>query len=796
MGRAGLWLGGVAVLAATLAFWAHAGTFNLQSNLLALLPAPQRDAVTAAAMERLAEAGQRRLILVFSASDAAHRESAAEAAAEVLSGSGAFTRVALRAEDWMSAAQRRNLRKSLDRYRFQLLAPADRAALERAAAEDGDGAGLDHFTARARARVYGISTGGGGRFIDDPFGLTAAWRSSMSVNPAAPELRVAADGTFYTRSADGGRHGVLFARGTEDPFGLSAQERQMRVLERALEWARAAAPGVEIRVAGVLRHAAAASRRARTEVAFIGTGSLIGLFLLTIWAFRGIRPLVLSVLAIGGGCLLAVVVTSALFGNVHVLTLVFGASLVGVAVDYCFHFFSRRWLSPHPRQALRGVLPAISLGLATSVLAYGSMASAPFPGLRQMAVFAVAGLIGTWLGVLLLLPACAGPPPAPTTPLRIARRWLDRGLPALAGGRAGLLAWAAGLLLCLALAITAVWLDPDDDIRLLYSSAPALLDDERRVAELLGSGTAARAIVVRGDGPEAVLRAEAAVLDDLRAAGIDTAQWSAITGAYPPPAVQRRNYRLLQRTLYAPDGPLEGFLTQLGFGAEAVRAHRADFAEAEGREWAFSEWLAGPAAQGRGFLWLGENAGQWASLILLHRVPDPGRLTDVLESHDDAALLDRVARISGLLRDYRGLATGLLLVAYGLAWLLLTLPFGWRGAFAVLLPPMLASVLVAALFAVTGWTFSLFNLFALILLLGMGADYGIFLRLAGGAERATAMVAVWLSAMTTLLAFGLLALSRTPALHSFGLTLAVGIVLTFLLASLANGGRRVTETGG
>jgi predicted exporter len=794
--RAGLWLLGITALAATLAGLIHLGAFNLQSNLLALLPAPQRDAVTAAAMERLAVAGQRRLILVFSAPEEGQHRLAARTAARTLADSEAFVGVVRRLDDWLDADQRRALQALHERYRFQLLAPSDRAALEDHAGRASEESAPERFWARGRARIYSLGVGDGGRFIDDPFGLTAAYRSSLSVNPAAPKLRVAADGALYAQSVDGARHSVVFARGAEDPFSLSAQEHQSRVLTRALERARAAAPDVDIRVAGVLRHAVDASRRARTEIALIGTGSIIGLTLLMLWAFRGVGPLVFSLLVIGGGCLLAVVATAAVFGNIHILTLVFGASLVGVAIDYCFHFYARRWLSPEPWKALRGVLPAISLGLMTSVLAYGSMAWAPFPGLRQMAVFAAFGLIGAWLGVILLLPAFAGPPPRPGPPLRLARRWFERGLPRLVGGREKPLLAAAGVSFCLALGIAVVWLQPADDIRLLYSSTPDLLEDERRIAELLGIGTAARAIVVRGADPRAVLHTEAAVLRDLRAAGPGVAQWLALTQAYPSPAVQRRNHQLLRRTLYASDGPLERFLTQLGFGTDAIRAHRADFASARERELAFSEWLASPAAQGREFLWLGRHDGQWASLIMLHRIPDARRLEAVLESHDNAMLLDRVEHISDLLRDYRGLATGLLLAAYALVWLLLSLPFGPLGATGILLPPILASVVVAALFAVTGGMFSLFNLFALILLLGMGADYGIFLRMAQGAERAGAMAAVSLSAATTLLAFGLLALSRTPALHSFGLTLALGVILTFLSASLLNGGRPVVTDRG
>ena len=67
-----------------------------------------------------------------------------------------------------------------------------------------------------------------------------------------------------------------------------------------------------------------------------------------------------------------------------------------------------------------------------------------------------------------------------------------------------------------------------------------------------------------------------------------------------------------------------------------------------------------------------------------------------------------------------------------------------------------------------------------LLLLGVGVDYGIFLL--EHRDDPASWLAVSLGAASTLLAFGLLALSATPALHSFGLSLLLGIGLVWLLS--------------
>ena len=88
------------------------------------------------------------------------------------------------------------------------------------------------------------------------------------------------------------------------------------------------------------------------------------------------------------------------------------------------------------------------------------------------------------------------------------------------------------------------------------------------------------------------------------------------------------------------------------------------------------------------------------------------------------------------------------------------------------------------IFGWLGVPFNLFTLLALWLVLGLGIDYGIFLR-HGRDHRVTAILSVTLSACTTLIAFGLLAFSATPFIRSIGLTLLFAITLSWLFALLA-----------
>ena len=110
-----------------------------------------------------------------------------------------------------------------------------------------------------------------------------------------------------------------------------------------------------------------------------------------------------------------------------------------------------------------------------------------------------------------------------------------------------------------------------------------------------------------------------------------------------------------------------------------------------------------------------------------------------------------------------------------------------RGGVRVVMPVVLAVAIALAAFGYAGVPLTLFNWLALMLVLGVGVNYAVFLR-EGCAREGADLGAVWtgvaLSAATTLLSFGLLAMSAMPVLKNFGATLALGIAVSVLLAPI------------
>jgi predicted exporter len=82
---------------------------------------------------------------------------------------------------------------------------------------------------------------------------------------------------------------------------------------------------------------------------------------------------------------------------------------------------------------------------------------------------------------------------------------------------------------------------------------------------------------------------------------------------------------------------------------------------------------------------------------------------------------------------------------------------------------------------------NLMHLLGVLMVLSVGADYGIFMAEIDRHPEAAreTLLSVTVAWATAILSFGLLALSSTAPLRAIGLTTGVGVTLSWLLAPLA-----------
>ncbi len=758
-----LWLTAVATFAVAATFLLPGGPL-IETDMLALLPVVEQQPLTRRASERLVDEGRDRVVFLL------RMPSSQQARAALTRSSKAFG-ARLTASNLFAATDPVTFGETtnLFDYRYQLLTSGQAQSIA---------SHPNQLIDAALAGLYGLlGAFQASQLTTDPLGLHGTYLTGLA--PVGFDLL---DGSIPTFTSGGHLHALHIVSTRAAGFDLASQARMLEFIAASRRWA--AGTNLELLVTGLPVFAAEGAKRARSEVSLFGTLSLVAILTLLIGVFRSPRPIVLTALSIGSGVGCAFVTTLLVFDTIHILTLVFGSSLIGISIDYALHYLCDAYRGSDwtPEAGLKRVLPGITVALLTSVCAFSSFLVTPFPGLRQIAIFSASGLLAAWLTVVLLYPAYAWPKLPRVEPRLL--RWIDRYLEQWARLPRGVaLTLAAVAVPAIALGLKDV--QPNDDIRVLQSAPPTLLAEDGRVRSLLPQQFDSQFFLVRGATNDAVHTRERQLTQLLDAAisGGSVGGYRALSRMYPDADTQRSNYQLVKSELYD-SGRIDAFYDRIGLSKADKGSHLQAFAEAEAAHVSFSDWLGAMPADWR-TLWLGCAAQRCGSVVQLTGIRWMADLESIAAGLEGVTLVDQVADLSQLLGRYREVATLLLAAVYGIILLALCWRFGVRAAIAMISVPLTAVLIAMATIGWTGNLFSLFNLFALLLVVGISIDYAVFFHLNDGEHRTTAL-AVSLSAGTTLMAFGMLAFSETAVVNAFGLTLMAGIGSAFLLAPLAS----------
>ncbi|QXA15576.1 MMPL family transporter [Aeromonas sp. FDAARGOS 1403] len=749
-----LWIGLCLLLAAVLAWQLPHSRIN--TSLMDLLPHESRSDLDPALQQGLLQQLDRQLVWLLSLPAGQDGRAAATFWAQQLGELPALSRIKGYQPELAPAWQR-----YLHELAWQRLDPASRARLA---------GGAEGWSQWVLGQIYspfgGVSRA---EWQSDPLLLTRAGVLAEARGPM--QLK---EGWLVSRDKAGRDWYMVRAELDLSAFDIQRNQALLSELAGAEQRLAEAYPGAELLRRGTLFYSQHASQLAQQDISTIGLGSMVGVILLIWGVFRSTRALLLSLLPIGVGLMWGLGTVLILFGEIHVFTLVISSSLIGIAIDYAIHFLCERRLhgdDETPHQTRLKLLPSLSLAVLTTLIGYGLLWFAPFPGLQQLAVCALAGLFSAFITVLCLFPRWAGP--LPTRPL-LGQRWLQ----------GWLLAWQQRPLLriglplcCLLLAALGISrLQVDDDIRRLQPLPVALQGQEQRIQALTGQQGGMQGLLVTGaDGEQALQRLERldGRLAELQQRGalqafVSLARW------LPSLARQQEDAAAIRALL--PEVVSQLKAAGLPLQTPVREPHWLTPAA----------WLASPVSEGSRLLWHALADGRVAIWVPLVGVADEGALTALAAAESGVYWQDQRSQWSQLFAHYRIKLAELLSVAIALVALLLWRRMGAARAARVLLVNLIALAMGLALLAACGQPLTLFGVLALSLIFGIGIDYGLFFAHSGSgvARQSSTLLAILLANLTTQLAFGLLALSHTPAIAGFGLVLSGGIFTAFLLSPL------------
>ena len=514
------------------------------------------------------------------------------------------------------------------------------------------------------------------------------------------------------------------------------------------------------------------------DVTLVSFLSSVGVALVFLLLFRSFAALHWMLLIQGVSFAVGTLATRLVFGDVHSLTLALGATLMGICTDYPIHVLvhSAKHRAHAVEDAARLLWPSLLMGGLTTVIGYLALGSTGFPGLEQIAVFAIGGIAASLMLTRWILPALLQSTRLHPAHLPGIGTWIEY---CQRRRKILLIGVAVSSLAAFALLPQIRWME---DLQNLAMDMGQLKQRDQAIRAKLTSVEPGRFVLIRGPDMETALqRAEAAErrMQKLQESG-DLSEYHGLFPWLVSQGLQKENAEAYRQAL-SPEflAAWREALQSAGLSVDKLGALQAAAGEPLLPEQVLlseiRQILSGQIIDQDGrvalALWLGQH--------------DPAVLEQALQGLEGVTYFSQRERVNRMAEQHRDrslrmLGWGIALMA-GLIWLQQR---SVRKVCLTLLPALGAVLFIFASWALMGEEVSFLHVIGLLLSISLCVDYGIFFMDNRGQDAGITYHAIASSTLTTLASFGALALAKTPTLPILAISVTLGVTLGFLLCPL------------
>ncbi len=629
-------------------------------------------------------------------------------------------------------------------------------------------------------------------------------KQSIPADPTGEMLRLigAFAGQAHPATRDGvwispdGSRALLMVQTAAQGFDLDAQERDLHQIDAAFAAARHAVPadmqaqaaGARLIETGPPVFAVRIRAQMKADIEHLSLIATLLVAVILLFAYRSVRMLVLGLLPVLSGVIAGIAGVSLAFGFVHGITLGFGVTLIGEAVDYAIYLLTQTAPGAAPAATLPRIWPTLRLGMLTSVCGFSVMLLSSFIGFAQLGLFTITGLVVALAGDSLCVARA------------VAAQFHNGCITGLRRAAAGADPyWPDATFRCMVLAIAAslalgfhhgpYW---DDELSSMSPVPAAEKSLDEQLRREMGAPDVRYLLVVQAPTTGAALEASEHVAGRLEAlvaqgaiGGFDApSTWlpsqttqRARQAALPDAATLQANLaQAIEDTPFRPD-TFAPFLADVAAARQEPLLQRAD--------------LNGSSLGLRLDTLLVQTHGRWLAMLPLRDVVDSNAVAQaVSDMHDNQLIfINLKAESDRLLATY--LHEALMLSLAGSIAIVVLLSVSLRSprrTIAVLLPLAAAVVCTAGLLLSEAGRLSIFNLFGLLLVVAVGSNYCLFFERAvpeaDDLTRRRMIASLVIADLCTVIGFGVLAFSAIPVLHGIGLTVAIGACLSLLFGAI------------
>ena len=608
-------------------------------------------------------------------------------------------------------------------------------------------------------------------------GLLSEWQGKLSKHKIPEQLH----GVWFS---DDHSRTLLLAEIKADISKLEIQTDAVQTIRDIFDQIKK--PGLEMIMTGPAAFAVESGEDIKSDVRIL-TYMAIAFVILFLWlAFRSFRAVFLTVAPLLVGVLIATAATVLMHGQIHGITLAFGVTLAGVAVDYPIHLLTglgndRRENERHVKK----VWPTLRLGVLSTVIAYGAFLISGFSGLVQLGFFTIVGLCGAAAFARYVLPYVSVNQVAALNGLASLHRFLRKW-----ASKSARLRWiipVVGILSLGSLIVTSLPV-----LHLNVDSLSPIKDSRRAEGKLLradlGFWSGGKMLVVTGASMEDVLQ-RSEMLDNYLEQQVELGVISGFDMAshfLPSQEKQTKNLAALQ-DVEAIRKNLNRALLDYTFKPKIFDPFIVDVVESADRNPITPSTLAQTTLGERLKPLLFEFEEGAAGVILLHDVMNGELMDEFARNHMEVEYLDLKKEATNLVARNVKWVSMVMIACVVLIYLVLSKSFGSVvRPFRIMVPTFSAAMVAAAILVNIGFPLSIFHLISLLLVVGLGLDYALFFnRLPDNHDEwNTTFKSLWVCGVTTVLVFGILTFSQTPPLRAIGVTVGIGALISIIFAAM------------
>ena len=631
------------------------------------------------------------------------------------------------------------------------------------------------------------------QLLRDPLGITEKSLKSIMLGNITYNIKVINNVLFSQDE----KHILIVTKTRFKSFDINEGQALLDKINQIIsDMKKKVTPDFQIKLLGGHIYAVSSANLIKRDLTTIFILSSLGIILLYSLSFRNIRVLFLSLIPIFSGIISGFFMVSVIFGNIHGITLVFGSTLIGICIDYSLHYFSSYIMNNNNTsesgiQAINRVKKSLFFGYLSTSIIFVVFIFSDLKFLQEVAVFSISGISVAFIITIFILPHY---------------RFKSSIKKGILINKLSLLLHAANnfsfnrrnaiLIIISIIFVTSLYLAVnnqfDNDITKLNYNSKEIMEKEHEFHNRYGDLSSSYMIVIKSQSLDDILQKNDLIYQILSEAKKN----KLINGFFnihpflPSKKTQQKHInQLLSLNWPIIKTKIDRVARNLGFNNDAFLPFYQDITKAKSGEYPyitlqnikqspFNSFIDESLLKRNNYYYLFsyfKSLPNSDNTLLIKKLNQP---------KDNIYYINQIDLIKQVMTMLKQEMSYFLLMAFIIIGMVLLILYkDIKKSLIAVMPAILGITCSLALFSLFDHNINIISLFAIILVLGIGLDYGIFML--GGMNKKIdnhTPLAIIIAALTTILSFGILIISKNVALSSIGMIILPGIFFTVIFA--------------